>query len=651
LTNSSDIFEWNGPIAQTLDRFERRKAQVVMAKAVEETIEKGGIILAEAGTGTGKTLAYLVPAILSDRTVIVSTGTKNLQEQIFFKDIRFLEKALNTSIEAVYLKGQDNYLCLRRFYNFMRSPRALAHSPTKVSDLEKWAEQTETGDRMEMEGLADSDPLWREICSTRETRIGSKCKFADACFLTKARIQAAQAKIVVVNHHLYFADLSTRLRGGSVLPAHEVVIFDEAHEIENVATEFFSITVSSRRIDGILDNVTASVKAARFQDDPAATRRQKLIVNVKEASRELFSKFKGSLGRERLVPEEMGTGHLSSYHRLDTALEAVELSLTAVEGRDDMIDHGRDTIKNLRTDLSTVISQTVTGYVHWIDNRKRAVILGASPIDISHTLREGIFFSIPTAVLTSATLSTSGNFDFLKNRLGLDFDVTELSLPSPFDYSVQACLYVPNHLPDPRDSEFAPQLAAEAMKLIAITEGGALLLFTSVRNMQLVHGILETQLSGSSLLLQGTAPKSLLLAQFTRNHHAVLCATASFWQGVDVPGHALRLVIIDKLPFSSPGDPLTAARIDFLADQGHNPFIDYQVPEAALFLKQGFGRLIRTQNDRGIVSIMDKRLHTARYAKIFLNSLPTCPRPDNLEAVAKWWGLTSGRSPQESGES
>jgi ATP-dependent DNA helicase DinG len=335
----------------------------------------------------------------------------------------------------------------------------------------------------------------------------------------------------------------------------------------------------------------------------------------------------------------MGTNHLSSYHRLDTSLEAVELSLSAVEGRDDMIDHERDTIASLRADLSTVVSQTVKGYVHWIDNKKRAVILGASPIDISDTLREGIFFSIPCVVLTSATLSTSGNFDFLKNRLGLDFDVTELSLPSPFEYAVQACLYLPNHLPDPRDSDFAPQLALESMKLIDITEGGALLLFTSVRNMQSVHKLLGEHLS-DSLLLQGTAPKSTLLSQFTRNHHAVLCATASFWQGVDVPGHALRLVIIDKLPFSPPADPLTAARIDFLSEQGHNPFIEYQVPEAALFLKQGFGRLIRTQNDRGIVSIMDKRLHTARYAKIFLSSLPTCPRLGSLDAVAKWWNAT-----------
>jgi ATP-dependent DNA helicase DinG len=346
----------------------------------------------------------------------------------------------------------------------------------------------------------------------------------------------------------------------------------------------------------------------------------------------------------------MGTNHLNSYHRLDTALEAVELSLSAVEGRDDMIDHERDTIRTLRTDLSTVVSQSVKGYVHWTDNKKRSVVLGASPIDISHTLREGIFFSIPCVVLTSATLSTSGNFNFLKNRLGLDFDVTELSLPSPFEYAVQACLYLPDHLPDPRDTDFAPQLALEAMKLIEITEGGALLLFTSVRNMQSVHKLLDERLSGP-LLLQGTAPKSTLLAQFTGNHHAVLCATASFWQGVDVPGRALRLVIIDKLPFSSPGDPLTAARIDFLAEQGHNPFIEYQVPEAALFLKQGFGRLIRTQNDRGIVSIMDKRLHTARYAKIFLNSLPTCPRLGSLEAVAEWWDTSRGYSHRESDES
>lgn len=650
MTKTSHIFNLEGPIARTLDRFERRDAQVTMATAIEETMERGGIILAEAGTGTGKTLAYLVPAILSGLTVIVSTGTKNLQEQIFFKDIRFLEKALDTPIEAVYLKGQDNYLCLRRLETFMQSPKALAHAPSKVSELQAWAECTETGDRMEVEGLADSDPLWREVCSTRETRVGSKCAFAEDCFVTKAREQAAHAKIVVVNHHLYFADLATRLRGGSVLPAHDAVIFDEAHDIENVATEFFSITVSSRRIDRLLENVMATVNTARLQDDPAASRRYRLVDNVRTASAELFAKFRGSPGRERLVPEAMGTDHLSSYHRLDTALEAIELSLAALEGRDEMIDHEKETVATLRDELSTLVSQTVKGYVHWIENRKRSVVLGASPIDISHTLREGIFFSVPCVVLTSATLSTSGNFNFLKTRLGLDFDVTELSLPSPFDFSHQACLFLPNHLPDPRESDFPQKLATEALKLIQITGGGTLFLFTSIRNMQSVHALLEEQLA-EPVLLQGTAPKSALLTQFVKDPHAVLCATASFWQGVDVPGYALRLVIIDKLPFSSPGDPLTAARIDLLNDQGHNAFIEYQVPEAALFLKQGFGRLIRTQNDRGIVSIMDKRLHTARYAKIFLESLPKCPKLSDLEAVATWWNSGAPGSRRENAES
>ncbi|MCP4679728.1 MAG: ATP-dependent DNA helicase [Deltaproteobacteria bacterium] len=615
--------------------------QVKMTEAVEDAIARGGVLLAEAGTGTGKTLAYLAPAILSDRTVIISTGTKNLQEQVYFKDLAFLEGALGMSLNTVYLKGQDNYVCLRRLDEFMRSPKVLSQAPEKVTELTQWAASTETGDRMELEGLSDDDPMWREICSTRETRVGTKCRFAPECFVTKARLQAMQAQLVVVNHHLYFADLATRFKGGSILPDHDVVVFDEAHVIEDVATEFFSTSVSSARIDRALTSVLATVRGAKLQDDPAEDRRRNLVDAARASSSELLLLFRGNQGRVRLVPEEIESRHLEAYYRTDAALDAVWQSLRLIEGRDEAVDQVAERVGHIRNDLSIVLSQTAKGFVHWVENRKRAVIVGASPIDVSETLREGVFFSVPTVILTSATLSTGGDFSFLKSRLGLDFDVVELSLPSPFDYEKQARIYLPDHLPDPRNASFLVEAATDSEKLIDISKGGALLLFTSLKNMRAMHAILAERIS-YPLLLQGEAPKSTLLARFMETPNAVLCATSSFWQGVDIPGDALRLVIIDKLPFSSPGDPLVAARIEHLQAEGHKPFIEYQVPEAALSLKQGFGRLIRTGYDRGIVAILDRRLHTMAYAAAFLRSLPACPGLTEIGDVDAWWRTTTG---------
>ncbi|MCP4606878.1 MAG: ATP-dependent DNA helicase [Proteobacteria bacterium] len=636
MTISADIFDVQGPIASALSRYELRDAQVEMTRAVEEAIDRGGVLLAEAGTGTGKTLAYLVPAIVSEQTVVISTRTKNLQEQVFFKDIDFLKSAFDKPLSAVYLKGQDNYLCLRRHREFVTSPKVLAYSPNRVEELEDWARQTKTGDRMELEGLPDNDPMWREVCSSREARIGAKCSFGADCFVTKARLRAMRAKLIVVNHHLYFADLVMRLKGSSILPPHDVVIFDEAHVIEDVATEFFSTSVSSSKIDRVLRDLENTVRNAKLENDPAKRRRPDLIKTAKAASKDLFTMFRGSDGRSRLIPEELDGTSVEKYHRLDSGLDAVEKSLKSIEGCDETVDHISKRIEGLRADLFMVIAQTSKGFVHWIENRKRSVVLGASPIDISEMLRQGIFLSIPTVVLTSATLSTGGDFAFLKSRLGIDFDVKELSLPSPFNFEEQARIYLPTHLPDPRDSKFSDEAASESVRLIDLTKGGALFLFTSVRNMRTTYNSLKGRVP-DLLMLQGEAPKSTLFKRFIENPNSVLCATASFWQGVDIPGDALRLVIIDKLPFASPGDPLVAARIEHLLAGGHKPFIEYQVPQAALSLKQGFGRLIRTKFDRGIVAILDRRLHTMPYASVFLNSLPTCPVLSSFENVSSWW--------------
>ncbi len=610
-----------------------------MSLAIESCISSDGVLLAEAGTGTGKTLAYLVPVILSGAKAVISTGTKTLQEQIFFKDLPFVSGALGLSINAVCLKGQENYLCLRRFQEFLASPSVLAFPPEQVAEVTDWARTTRTGDRMEITGLKDDDPMWREICSTRETRLGAKCPNVDACFVTRVRQQAQRATLVIVNHHLYFADLATRQKGGSILPDHDILIFDEAHTIEDIATEFFSTAVSSARVDRALNDVRSSVRNAKLSDDPAVDRCPKLIVSAKQLAREVFSLFSRAEGRVRFVPEEIGGAPIAAYHRLDAALDATVQSLKVIEGRSPDVDRVMARLEGLRNDFDHVIAQSKKGFVHWVENRKRSVVLGASPIDIREILRQGVFFATQSVVLTSATLSVGGNFEYLKNRLGIDFDAKELSVPSPFDYEAQARVYLADRLPDPRDPAFTDAAAAESLRLIELTNGGTLFLFTAINSMRKMHQLLKSKVPGP-LLLQGEAPRSTLLKQFIEDPGSVLCATASFWQGVDIPGDALRLVIIDKLPFASPKDPLTQARIVDLQEKGGKPFIEYQVPQAALSLKQGAGRLIRTRLDMGIVAILDSRLKTKSYASVFLKSLPTCPILNDVEALAYWWRST-----------
>jgi len=641
LTGVQEIFAQDGPLARTLSGYEQRQQQVEMATAVAASLEGGGVVLAEAGTGTGKTLAYLAPAVSSGRKVIVSTGTRNLQEQIFFKDLVNLEEALGIRIDAAYLKGQENYLCRRRLEAFLSSPAVLSCALEQVSSLKDWAGRTSDGDRMEIEGMSDTSPLWRQVCSTRETRIGSRCPFHEECHVTRARARANAADIVIVNHHLYFADLATRMQGGAVLPDHDAIIFDEAHLIEDVATEFFSIKVSSARVDRLAEESLAAVRGARLTDDPHEDRREPMARSVKGDAADFFGGLAtGTQGRASFPAGRLPESMLSAYHRLDSSLEALEMSLRALEGRDQAIDHCAARAADLRSDLASIAEGDRRGFVFWMESRPRSAILGASPIDISEQFRQGVLFRVPSVVLTSATLSTSGNFGFLRSRLGIDFDCEELSLETPFDYPRQARLFIPSDLPDPREEGFA-QAAAEMIDLLCdLSGGGALVLCTSNKNMRAFHESLEGRTPGP-LLLQGEAPKTQLMERFTADRTSVLVATASFWQGVDLPGDALRMVIIDKLPFASPVDPVVSARIEHSRDAGANPFMDYQVPQAALALKQGFGRLIRTGTDRGVVAILDSRLLTMRYRRVFLESLPQCPVTSDFSEIREWWSSRS----------
>jgi len=438
--------------------------------------------------------------------------------------------------------------------------------------------------------------------------------------------------------------------GGSILPRHDVVIFDEAHLIEDIATEFFSIKVSSSRITRILNDSIRTLKSARLAEDPYETQRKKNIDRAKKVIRDFFEQFVGEKGRSHLDTNNINDSVISKYHELDSSLESIELTLRALEGREQSIDQCTSRLETARNDLADILDDRTTGLVHWVERGSRSIVLGASPIDVSESFRDGILFTVPTVILTSATLSTGGDFSFLQSRLGIDFDVSQLSVETPFNYKQQSCLYIPSQLPDPRSSDFAAMASEQIKQLIGLTGGGALVLCTSIRNMTLIHDFLKDQTPGQ-LLLQGSEPKTDLLSKFMKENTSVLVATTSFWQGVDVPGDALRLVIIDKLPFASPGEPVVAARIDQLKKTGGSPFIDYQVPQAALTLKQGFGRLIRTRHDRGIVSILDRRLLTAGYAKTFIDSLPECTQTQTMKETSDWWSSISKSSHSRNVES
>lgn len=633
------FFAASGPLARCLERYERREPQIEMARAVSKVVRETGVLLAEAGTGTGKTLAYLAPAAISERRVVVSTGTRNLQDQIFFKDLALLGRALGRPVDAALLKGQENYLCLRRLAALLASPAVLGFAPRDVERLESWSRTTETGDRAEVDWLADEAPLWRDVCSSAETRIGQRCPAFDRCFVTRARLDAQRARMVVVNHHLYFADLATRARGaGGVLPRHDVVVFDEAHLIEDVATEFFSTKVSAGRVDRLAEDAVKAVAAA-LRDPEITARVEKLAKRARAASARFFAGFRHlDAGRTRLDFGDATPAARQAYYKLDAALDALESCLRGLPSRDETIEHAAGRGHDARGDLAEILEGRDRGgaAVRWVEAKTRSIVIGASPIDVAEPFREGVLFRIPSAVLTSATLSTGGDFKFLRSRLGIDFDADELSCPTPFDFGRQARLYVPRDLPDPRDEEFFDRAVAEALALIRLTRGGALVLSTSTRGMHALHRGFAGEVPGP-LYVQGDAPKSSLLERFTEDPASVLVATTSFWQGVDIAGNALRLVVIDKLPFAPPQDPITDARIRRIEDAEGTPFTDYQLPQAALALKQGFGRLIRTRHDRGIVAVLDTRLWTKGYGRVFFGSLPPCPVATSLGELSAWW--------------
>jgi ATP-dependent DNA helicase DinG len=611
------FFGPQGLLARSLPEYEDRPAQEQLAEAVALTLDQGGVLLAEAGTGTGKTLAYLLPAVELGQRVVVSTGTKNLQEQLILKDIPLLARALGRDLNVALMKGRSNYLCLLRFKSFGQSGsfRRLDEIPV-FRAVEDWAPHTRTGDRGEIEDLPDGVDFWREISAASENCIGQSCPDFDPCWVTKMRQRALEADLVIVNHHLLCADLAVKETSyGEVIPAYESVILDEAHLLEDVATQYFGVHVSSHRFADLGRDVD---REARQMGKPPVDVLHEAAV-VRERAEALFKRMAQGSGR-RLRAGWMNARLAEEAAALLQKLEGLKTAILALPDRSEAFTGLAGRAQVLREELDFVLKAEDDSHVYFVETRGRTVQLKATPIDVSEVLQESLFGRVRAAVLTSATLAVDGGFDYIQSRLGLQ-NAGALRLPSPFDYERQAIFYVPKGMPEPQSPDFVPRAAQEIARLLRISRGRAFVLFTSYANMNAVAQRLAGEIA-YPILMQGEAPRAVLLETFRRTPGAVLLATSSFWQGVDVAGEQLSCVIIDKLPFASPTDPVVAARIDRLRNRGGNPFAEYQVPVAVLALKQGLGRLIRSARDRGVLAVLDSRLVQKPYGRRFLESLP-----------------------------
>jgi ATP-dependent DNA helicase DinG len=646
----SQFFGPGGVLSQTHPAYEFRRGQLQMAQAVEQALEERRHLIVEAGTGTGKTLAYLMPVIRSGKRVIISTGTKNLQEQLFHKDVPFLEQALfpegNRKLSVCYMKGRNNYLCRKKLYDLTGQP--VLNGLDEIEQyraIAAWEENTASGDRSELASLPEASALWHKLDARADTCLGQKCSAWDKCFVTEMHRRAMESDIIIVNHHLFFADLAIKQQAdgapdAGILPEAGAVIFDEAHELEDVAGSYFGISVSAGRLEELCRDVEASLQRNRMYTSGLSG----AIKSLRDRSAFFFSLLPEGEGRfafenRREFLEENGEEFLG----LQRALTHIGAELENLPSKPEEVYAFSRRAQELQVQLGFAMESEDRNTVFWIERRRTGreklnVSLQATPVDVGPVLRECLWSKLDTVVLTSATLAVGGGFEYIRQRLGIEH-AKDLVLPSHFDYPNQAILYVPPDLPDPRTQQFSVKAAERIRKLLEITRGRAFVLFTSYAQMRDIYQILLGEVE-FPMLLQGDAPKSALLEEFRITPNCVLFATSSFWQGVDVQGEQLSCVIIDRLPFAVPSDPVVAARVKAVDADGGNAFFQYQVPSAVITLKQGFGRLIRSLHDRGLLALLDNRILKKQYGRVFVESLPNYRRTTEIGQVEKFFGIS-----------
>lgn len=649
------FFGNDGPLASVIPGYESRPQQLEVAQEVGRAISQGQSLVAEAGTGTGKTLAYLVPALASGLRVVLSTGTRNLQEQILERDIPLLEQAVGAPFDVQVMKGRSNYLCHHRFDRFSKQGLLPGTGRKRTFDkILEWLEDTQTGDRAELQGLPDDSDIWREVSATSDQCLGRTCSEFERCFVTQMRRTAQQASLIIVNHHLYFADASLRAsakdRNVELIPPHDIVIFDEAHDLDEVASQHFGFEVSERRIMTLCRDIFKNMGPQETGYAQVTQRVNQLEIRCRQLFHAL--PFDRRLGRLTLTKENISPEVLVRFQAVDQLLCLIESDLSAAE-REEIQHLGRRTASlilelafvlhqpNRAGALSEIESQLdharkltpeddlyyleptdtmrpLVPFVRYLDAGPHGKRIVARPLDVAPLMR--FILGDTPAMYVSATLAVENSFAPYKGRIGLE-QSGEVLVASPFDYAKQMRLFFPEGMGNPNSAPFSEQAVDVAAELVAASGGGAFVLCTSYHMLDVMSRELQPK-TGLNILKQGTAPRSELLDAFRKDGHAVLVATMSFWQGVDVPGKALRLVVIDRIPFASPQDPLVKARIDYIQSLGKSPFKTYQLPHAAIMLRQGFGRLIRKQSDTGLVAILDPRMTGKGYGKVLMRSLP-----------------------------
>ncbi len=648
-----NIFGPDGILARHLEGYESRPGQSAMAKAVADLLSEGdgedhpdqaSCLVIEAETGLGKTLAYLIPAVLSGKKVVVSTNTRNLQDQILQREIPLIQHYIDPDLKTLCVKGRQNYLCLYRWRQLQAGRQNDLITDDSAIALNEWIGKTRHGERSELNWMAASSSLWQKICCLSHFCLGNACPEATACFLNRLRKDAAASRLLIVNHHLLFSDLAVRRTGyGEVLPRYETVIFDEAHHVENVATTFFGFTFSKYQIIDLAGDIERSAV-----DDLTAKNRKAVVADAHRlvGTIERFSAvFPGTKGRFLLQQFMQNEPKVMAIRDdLIVALEHLAKTLDALVVPEGPWQQYADRALDMASRLTLIsaeqyddLAEEEVRYTYWYERTDRNLTLFATPVDVAAELQSTLFTMASHCVFTSATLTTGGKFTYFLERLGLPTDTPTLSLASPFDYRQQTLLYVPaSTFPEPNGTGYQEALHACMETLITHAGGRTLALFTSFQAMDLAYHNLRDRLE-FPLMVQGEAPRRTLLRRFSEDKDSVLFAVASFWEGVDIPGEALSLVIIDKLPFEVPSDPVIMARINRIKAKGGNPFAHFQVPRAILTLRQGAGRLMRTARDRGVIAILDTRLFTKGYGRQFLKSLPPSPVTRELDEVAAFF--------------
>jgi ATP-dependent DNA helicase DinG len=629
LTDTKHFFSSDGDLAKVIPGYQPRTAQVEMAEAIAHAIEANRHLIAEAGTGTGKTFAYLVPAILSGKKVIISTGTKNLQDQLFNKDLPVIRKAMKKPFIAALLKGRSNYLCTYRLKNALTSTLGFSkEDAAALAKISSWSKRTKTGDISEMSDVNEADPVWYQATSSVDNCLGQDCPDYADCFLVKARKKAQESEVLVVNHHLLCADWSIRDNGfGELLPDAEVVIIDEAHQLADTASNFLGITVSAKQMNDLAkDALMEYFKDAT--DMPALrTACEDMEHEVKDMRLAFGIELKRGDWQDIENNPKIAASLAAVKDQLQRLADQLELASVKTKGLESCFKRADELVQQLKI----ILEDNSGKWIRWYETYKNTFTLSRTPLDIAAEFRAFMQHHQAVWVFTSATLSVANKFDHFANNLGLSSAASE-SWGSPFDYAHQSLFYHPKGLPQPNDYDFIPRIIEFAVPVLQASKGRAFFLFTSHRALKEAAELLEKKVD-FPLLIQGSRPKGMLLEQFKAAGNAILLGTSSFWEGVDVRGEALSCVIIDKLPFASPGDPVLKARMDAMTKQGRNPFFHYQLPSAVIALRQGIGRLIRDVTDRGVLMVCDPRLLKRSYGQIFLDSVPAMKRTRDIEEV------------------